>query len=155
MLSIARMKSLAAVAAVLMLATIGASVQGRQAPDAGEEKAKAAPDNAASREIAKKQLVLAEQALDTVQRLARNGRLEVNDPSVAVWELRRLEALRKTGAGKAEMVAAIEKYLKDLEEQEAIAVARKESARGTQVPIYDVQYRRMEAEIWLSEEKTR
>ena len=28
-------------------------------------------------------------------------------------------------------------------------------ARGTQVDVYDVQFRRMEAEIWLNEEKAR
>ena len=30
-----------------------------------------------------------------------------------------------------------------------------ESARGTQLDVYDVRFRRLEAEIWLNEEKAR
>jgi hypothetical protein len=63
--------------------------------------------------------------------------------------------LRKTGAGKAEMVAALEKEVDRLKKDEAIAKSRKESARGTEVEVRDVQFRRLEAEIWLNEEKAR
>ena len=73
----------------------------------------------------------------------------------AVWGRRRLETLRKAGAGKAEIVAALEKYINDLKELEAIAKARKEAARATPLGVYEMQFLRMEAEIWLNEEKAR
>ena len=43
-----------------------------------------------------------------------------------LWGRRRLEALHRAGAGKAEIVAALEKYINNLKEPEAIAVARRE-----------------------------
>ena len=42
-----------------------------------------------------------------------------------------------------------------LKEHEAIAKDLVQRPRGTQVGVYDVQFRRMEAEIWLNEEKAR
>jgi hypothetical protein len=66
-----------------------------------------------------------------------------------------LEALRKAGAGKEEIIAAIEKYINNLKEMEAIAKARVEAARATPLAVYEMQFLRMEAEIWLNEEKAR
>ncbi len=78
-----------------------------------------------------------------------------NNPPFALWGRRRLEALHRAGAGKAEIVAALEKYINDLKELEAIAKAREEQARSTQFGVYEMQFLRMEAEIWLNEEKAR
>ena len=50
----------------------------------------------------------------------------IADPSFSIWGRRKLETLRKTGAGKAEIVAALEKYINSLKEEEAIAKARVE-----------------------------
>ncbi len=86
---------------------------------------------------------------------ARNTRISIADPRFSIWGRRKLETLRKTGAGKAEIVAALEKYIDSLKEEEAIAKARKEIAQGTEVDLRDVQFRRLEAEIWLNEEKAR
>ena len=72
-----------------------------------------------------------------------------------MWGRRRLEALHKAGAGKAEIVAALEKYIENLKVEEAIAKARREAARATPLGIYEIQYLLMEAEIWLNEEKAR
>ena len=170
MMWLARLKPLVAVAAALILATAGVAVQGRQqpAPEGAREQAKTAPpptagagaaaavpDMAANRALAREQLALIDEALAMLHQLARNARISIADPSFSLWGRRRLETLRKAGAGKAEIVAALEKYINSLKEDEAIAKARKESARGTQVDVYDVQFRRLEAEIWLNEEKAR
>jgi ankyrin repeat protein len=53
--------------------------------------------------------------------LARNGRLGIANASLSLWGRRRLEALHRAGAGKAEIVAALEKYIDTLNEEEAIA----------------------------------
>ena len=66
-----------------------------------------------------------------------------------------METLRKSGAGKAEIVAALESYINRLKQEEAITENDHQSARATQVDVHDVRFRRMEAQIWLNEEKAR
>ncbi len=169
MMWLARLKPLVAVAAALILATAGVVVQGRQtpAPEGAREQAKTAapppagasgaavPDMAANRAIARQQLDLIDKAWDFIHSLAQNDRIEIATGPVALWGRRRMETLHKAGAGKAEIVAALEKYINDLKVLEAIAKARREQARATELGIYETQFLRMEAEIWLNEEKAR
>jgi hypothetical protein len=158
MMWLARRKPLVAVAATLMLATVGVAVQGHQqpAPEGAREQARTAvPDSAANRALARQQLILIDQALAALHQMAQIARISPADPSFSLWGRRRLETLRKAGAGKAEIVAALEKYINTLKQDEAMAEARRMAAQGTQVDVYDVQFRRMEAEIWLNEEKAR
>ena len=171
MMWLARLKPVVAVAAALVLTTAGVAVQGRQqpAPEAAQERAKAAPppaagagaaalavpDLAANRAIAREQLALIDKAWAFQRALALNGRFDVGGASFFLWGRRRLEALRRAGAGKAEIVAALEQYVKDLKEDEAVAKDLNESGRATVLVVYDAQFRRMEAEIWLNEEKAR
>jgi hypothetical protein len=168
---LARQKALVAVALALILATAGVAVQGRQepAPEEAREQAKTAPpptagagapaldvpDLEANRALARKQLALIDEALDMLHRQAQNGRVSIADPSFAIWGRRKLETLRKMGAGKAESIAELEKYINALKQEEAIAEARHQSARGTMIEVRDVQFRLIEAEIWLNEEKAR
>ena len=65
-----------------------------------------------------------------------------------------METLHRAGAGKAEIVAALEKYVNSLKE-EAIVEGLRQSDRGSLLAVYDPRFRRMEAEIWLNEEKAR
>jgi hypothetical protein len=169
MMWLARRKPLVAVAAALILATPGVDVQGRQqpAPEGAREQARTAPpptagaggaagpEMAANRALARKQLALIDDALATLHQLALNARVNISDPRFSLWGRRRLETLRKAGAEKAEIVAALEKYIDSLKQEEAIAEGMRQSARATQVDVWDVQFRRMEAEIWLNEEKAR
>jgi hypothetical protein len=169
MIWLARLKPLVPVAAALILATAGVAVQGRQqpAPEGAREQARTAPptaagaggaavpDLAANRDIARQQVALIDEAEATLRQLARHGKMDIADSSFSLWGSRRLEALRRAGAGKAEIVAALEKYIAILKEDEALAESLKQSARGTQLTVYDIQFRRMEAEIWLNEERAR
>ena len=167
MLRLARLKPPAAVAAALMiLATGWVAVQGRQqpGPEGTRKPARTAlppaavaalPDAAANQALARRQLTLIDETLDALHHLAQTARVSLSDPRFSLWDRRRLEALRKAGAGKAEIVAALEKSIESLKGEEQIAKALKERAQGTQIDISDVQFRRMEAEIWLNEEKAR
>ncbi len=169
MTSFARLKPLVAVVAVLVLATAGVAVQGRQGPasEGGPEPAKTAPppapsakaaaglDVSVNQALAQKQVALIDQVLSIIRKLAQNGRIDLNNPSIDLWEHRRLEALRRAGAGKAEMIEALEKYLDRAKQDEAIAEALRAQARATIIPALDAQFRRLEAEIWLNEEKAR
>lgn len=140
------------VVAAAVLAFAGIAAYARQQP-AAEGQAKADP--AANHALARKQLALIDQALEVQHALARNGRLPLNDPSFAVWGRRKLETLRRVGAGKAEVIAALEKCIETLKADEALAVRMKEEARGTEAAVLDVRYRLIEAEIWMNEEKAR
>jgi hypothetical protein len=169
---LARLRPLVAVIAALILATAGVAVQGRQqaAPNGAREQAKAAPPPkagaggaavpglAANLALAREQLALIDQALGTLDEFyKRAGQVNDNDPrfSLSLWGRRRIETLRKTGAGKAEIVAALEKYIDSFKQEEAITEARRRAARGSQIDVYDARFRRLEAEIWLNEEKAR
>jgi hypothetical protein len=157
------------VGAALILATAGVAVQGRQqpAPEGAREQAKtaapataiaggaSAPDMAANRALARRQLALIDQALDALHSSPRNGTISVADPSFSKWGRRKLETLRRTGAAKAEIRAALEKFIDALKLEEAIAETRHKAARATLLEVIDAQFRRMEAEIWLNEEKAR
>ncbi len=175
MIWLARLKPLAAVAATLMLATAGVAVQGRQqpAPEGAQEQAGAAlpappappappttaaaavPDPAANRAIARQQLALIDQALALAHDLYQNARIDIANGTFSMWGRRRLETLRKAGAGKAEIVTALEKYINYITDLEAIAKARVAAARSTPLDVYETKFHRMEAEIWLNEEKAR
>jgi hypothetical protein len=166
----ARPKPLIAVTLALILATAGVAVQGRQEPDpekaveqtkttpppkAGSGTAIAAPDVVADRALARKQLALIDEALEMLHQLGRNSRISLADPAFSLWGRRKIETLRKVGAGKAEIVAALEEYINRLKQDEALVEALRQSARATKVDTYDVQFRRMEAESWLNEEKAK
>jgi hypothetical protein len=165
MMWLARQKPLAAVAAALFLVTAGVTAQGRQrpAPEREREQAKVVspskpaggPDIAANQALAREQRGLIDEVLGVLQKMVRNGRISPSDPAFAVWGRRKLETLRRSGAGKAEIIGVLEEYIAELKQEEAIAEARRKSARGTQVDVYDARYRRIEAQIVLNEEKAR
>ena len=133
----ARLKPLVVVGA-LILATAGVAVQGRQqpAPKGAQDQAKtpppptktpplptatAVPDLAANRALARRQLAVIDEAWALLELLHQNGRIEIDGGTIGPWGRRRLDALRRAGAGKAEIVAALEKYINDLERFEAIS----------------------------------
>jgi hypothetical protein len=164
MMWLARLKPLAAVATALILATAGVAVQGRQgpAPEQEREQAKTAtpptaavPDIAANQALAREQLAIIDKVLAILHNLAQNGEFPISDSSFSVWGRRKLETIRKTGAGKAEIVAALEQYINTLKQEEAAAEELVKSARGTQIGVYDTRFRRIEAEIFLNEENAR
>jgi hypothetical protein len=170
MLWLARLRLLVAVAVALILATAGVAVQGRQqpAPEGAREQAKTAPpptagaggaavpDLAANRALAREQLALIDRALELVHQMNQAGSTKFAAPQFSLWGRRRVETLHRAGAGKAEIVAALEKYVNRLKEEEATAERSRQSRQGsTLLDVYDVQFRRMEAEIWLNEEKAR
>ncbi|WP_165225307.1 RNA polymerase sigma factor [Aquisphaera insulae] len=168
MIWLSRLKLPAAFALALLLATVGVAVHGRQqpaAPAGRQDQAKAAlsppptvasaPDLNANRALARKQLALIDETLAMLHQLARNARISPSAAPFSVWERRKLDTLRRAGASKPEMVAELEKLIKSLKEQEAIAVAMHQGARATEVDVNDVRFRIMEAETLLNEEKAR
>ena len=134
----------------------GAREQAKNAPPpkAGAGGA-AVPDIAVNRALAREQLALIDQALAMLDQLFQNSTIRFTDPRFSLWARRKVETLRKIGAGKAVIVAALESYIKRLKQEEAVTENDHRSARATQVDVHDVRFRRLEAEIWLNEEKAR
>jgi hypothetical protein len=120
-------------------------------------RAEAHPVDATNQAIARKQLAVIDEVWPLLEHLAQNSRIGVDGGTIGPWGHRRLEALRRAGAGKAEIVAALEKYINDLERMQAIvhAIENKSTVRQNSLGHYEVRFLRMEAEIWLNEEKAR
>jgi hypothetical protein len=120
-------------------------------------RAEALRVEAANRAAARKQLAVIDKAWDLAHFMAQSARIGIADGPFSLWGRRRLEALHRAGAGKAEIIAALEKYINSLKELEKIANAREEFVRSdrTTLDVYELQSLRMEAEIWLNEEKAR
>ena len=147
MMWLARLKPLVAVAAALILATAGVAVQGRQqpAPEGAREQAKTAapptagagaaavPDLAANRALAREQLALIDEALAMLHRLGpkcqnqyRRPRLSPCGDAVGWKRFARREPGRPRSLRRWRITST------DLKQDEAIAKARAEAARGTQ-----------------------
>jgi hypothetical protein len=118
--------------------------------------AQAAPEQSANNNaLADDQLKLARQALEELESLRQNAKLQNLDPRFAVWERRQVEAVKATGVGKGELVSALEAYVKRMKDMSMIAKASREAGMITHVDALDWQYRVLEAERWLNQEKSR
>jgi hypothetical protein len=109
----------------------------------------------ASKALAQEQLELAREALRDLDLMSKKVELSLTDPRFALWHRRSVEAIRASGAGKAERVAALEDYLKRMKDQERFAQVALERAQSSRVDVFDARYRVLEAEIWLNQEKAR
>lgn len=117
--------------------------------------AKSAPGVPINKTLAKEQVELVQKALDDLNRLAAGGEIPYSNPAFALWGRRKLESLRASGAEKAEIVAGLEEYLALMKKQEqAVTEAIKEDM-SPRSELFEVRYRRLEAEIWLNQEKAR
>ncbi len=112
-----------------------------------------APDPKKS--LAQEQLGLARDALKVLNQMYKNGQVSLDDPRIAVWEHRQVEAVRDAGAGRAEFIAALEGYVTHKRDWQRIAEERHRAARVAEVDVLDAKYRVLDAEMWLNQEKAR
>jgi hypothetical protein len=111
----------------------------------------------ANRALARKQLALIDETWADLELRAHYGRVDIDGGTFGPWGRRKLEALRNAGAGKAEIIAALEKYINDLGRMRAIARAQenKGTVRVSTSGEDEIRFLQLEAEIWLNEEKAR
>jgi outer membrane protein TolC len=105
--------------------------------------------------LAQEQLKLARQALRDLDSLYQRGEAAFADSHFVLWERRQAEAIRASGAPQAEVVAALEAYVKRLKGMVPRVQLAYEKGGGTHVDVLDAQYRVLEAEMWLNQEKSR
>jgi hypothetical protein len=105
--------------------------------------------------LAREQVTLARQALQDLDRLYKGGEISVSDRAFPLWGQRLVQAVRTSGADKAEVVSSLENYLDQTKKLEQYARKAHEQGQATRVDVTEAQYRRLEAAIWLAEEKAR
>jgi hypothetical protein len=112
-----------------------------------------APDRKKS--LAREQLALARQALQSLDQMYRSGDVPLEEASIAVWERRQVEAVRDAGTSRAEFIAALERYVTRMRNRQQIVEERHRAAGAAFVGVLDAKYRVLEAEMWLNQEKAR
>jgi hypothetical protein len=132
----------------LGLAVVVVALVGALAPAAPEPLAVNKP-------LAEEQLKLIDQGLADLDRMLKGGEVGLTDPRFDRWERRRVDALRAAGAGKPAIIAALERYAKRMKDVEGYRKSLFEKDQGTRVETIEARYERLEAEIWLNQEKAR
>ena len=138
----------------LLIAAV--ALVGALAPAAPEPPANSAPEPlAVNKPLAAEQLKLIGLIVADMDRLVKGGQMTLGDPAINLWARRRVDALRATGASKAEMVAASEKYLDRMKIYENSRKGQYERDLATRADLLAAQYERLEAEMWLNQEKAK
>ena len=106
--------------------------------------------------LAREQLKLIDQIIADMDRLYRNGELSAADPDFILWSRRRVDALRASGASKAELIAALDQHLMRTKNREAgVKIQHTKDATASRIDVLAAGYERLEAEMWLNQEKAR
>ena len=102
-------------------------------------------------DIAKQEIALAKEALQVAKQLEK--RAQTDSSNVSVWSRRLVEATRKSGATKPEVVQAIKDHLVRMDERVELMKARKQAARAVETEVLSARYDALEARAWLAEEQ--
>jgi len=106
-------------------------------------------------ELKKAKVQTAREALQALDDQLKAGRVAPFDNVFAIWTKRRLDAELALSGNKADRLGAYEKYLKYLKELESFVNEQYKAGACSIVNLKEAQYRRLEAELWLAEAKTR
>ena len=104
-------------------------------------------------DIAKQEMELAKEALTIFTKLEQQARTDPGSNSVCIWSKRLVEATRKSGATKPEVVQAIKDHLVRTDERVEIVKARQQAARAAETDVLSARYDALEARAWLAEEQ--
>jgi hypothetical protein len=132
---------------IAVVALAGASAKAASDPPA--EKAASDP-LAVNKQLAREQLEMARQALNDLDLLHQKGEVPIFDPQFPRWMRREVEAVRDLGVDKAEMVAALEGYVKRLKDLASAAETAFKKDLINRIDFADAKYRVLKAEIWLN-----
>jgi hypothetical protein len=105
--------------------------------------------------LAKEQLKVIDQIVADLDHLYRGGERSATDPEIILWSRRRVDALRASGASKAELIVALEEHLVRTKKREARVKTQHSTAHASRMDVLAAGYERLEAEMWLNQEKAR
>lgn len=109
------------------------------------------PDSSVS--LAKQEKAIAEGALKLLTNLERQGQLNVGQADVPKWSRRLVDAIRKSGPSKAELLAAFEQHVSRMNARLQVVKQLHEAAAATQGDLLDAQYEALEARSWAAEQR--
>jgi hypothetical protein len=110
-----------------------------------------AKDNGA--DIAKQEIALAKEALMLITQAEKQGQANLGSHDVPIWSRRLVEATRKSGATKTEVMQEIKDHLVRMDERVELVKALRQAARATQTDVLNAQYEALEARAWLAGEQ--
>jgi hypothetical protein len=111
------------------------------------------PASDSATEIAKQEIAIAKAALEIDARLEQQGRADSG--SASLWSKRMVEATRKSGATKAEIMQAIQAHLGRMEKRVELVKSQQRSARAIETDVLGARYDALEAKAWLAEEQAK
>ena len=103
-------------------------------------------------EIAKKEIALANEALKHIAELQKQDQGSAGLQSIPVWSHRLVEATRKSGATKPEIIEAVKQHLARMDQRVVQAKRLYEAALGPRLDVLNAQFEAMEAKALLDEE---
>jgi hypothetical protein len=105
---------------------------------------------------AEARLKLARTALDAVRAHVSRGRFDPGERDhVFVWSRRRMEARLDLSKSKADRIAAAQEHVEEMRAMEAVVARMIAVGEVDRLSLLDAQYRRLEAESWLEQEKAK
>ena len=106
-------------------------------------------------EIAKKEIVLANEAIKHIAELQKQGQGGPESQSIPVWSHRLVEATRKSGATKLEIVEALKQHLVRMDQHVAQVKRVYEARLAPRMDVLNAQFEAMEAKALLEEEQAK
>lgn len=125
-------------------------VAGGQVVRAAQEQKRGSSSNAEAR------LKLATAAIEAVRLAVSRGRFTAGerDP-IVIWSRRRLEAKIDLSMTKPERIAAAQEHVDEMRKLEEIVTRLNDAGELDRLTLMDAQYRRLEAENWLEQQKAK
>jgi PHD/YefM family antitoxin component YafN of YafNO toxin-antitoxin module len=125
-------------------------VAGGQVVRAAQEQPRGSLANAEAR------LKLAVEAIDAVRLVIGRGRFTAGerDP-IVIWSRRRYEARLDISKSKAERVTAAQEHVDEMRKVEEVVARLTAAGELDRLSLMDAQYRRLEAENWLEQQKAK
>jgi hypothetical protein len=125
-------------------------IAGERVVRAAQEQARGSSSNAEAR------LKLASAAIEGVRTTISRGRFTAGerDP-IVIWSRRRYEAKVDLSKTRAERVAAAQEHVDEMRRLEEVVDRLTAAGELDRLNLMDAQYRRLEAENWLEQQKSK
>jgi hypothetical protein len=138
-------RSTTAIGVVIVLFLVAMAIQGLPTVGADDQRT----DTSVS--LAKQEKAIAEEALKLLTDLEKQGQLSAGQADLPKWSRRLVEATRKSGATKAEILAAIKQHVSRMNDRLKVVKRLHEAATVTQEVLLNAQYEALEATSWVGD----
>jgi hypothetical protein len=95
--------------------------------------------------VGNQEVALAEEALKLITQSEMNGQASPGSHEASIWSRRLVEATRRSGATKPEIIEAIKQHSARMEERVSFVKRQHQAGGSTQVDVLNAQYEALEA----------